>query len=561
MTNLDKEKIKEKALEMASKQRAISISEFFEKNRHLLGFDNPRKALLTVVKEAVDNALDACEEAKILPEIFVEITEVSQGKYLVIVEDNGPGIVKEQIPHIFARLLYGSKFDKLSQSRGQQGIGISAAVLYAQLTTGKPTRITSKVAGMKAHYMELMIDTKTNKPKIVLEEEIDWDKPHGTRIELEIEGNYSRGSQSVDEYIKQTAIVNPHATIIYVNPKAEQFILNRATNELPKLPKEIKPHPYGIELGRMVDMLHNTKYKTLKSFLINSFSRVGEDTAKAILEKALLDPNIDPKSMSVKDASRLIEAIRKTKIMAPPTDCISPIGEELLEKGLKKEIEAEFYTAITRPPSVYRGNPFIVEVGIAYGGKIPKDESAKILRFANRVPLLYQQGACAITEAVKKINWKTYGLQQQKGNLPMGPLIIAVHVASVWVPFTSESKEAIAHYPEIIYEIKLALQEAGRRLSKYIRKKIRVTQEIKKRSFIEKYIPYIADAITEILEAPEEEKNLIEEKLMMILERKRPVIVEQEVEKVEVDEDLARLSSASNDELEEEIHEEDREEK
>ncbi len=537
--------IKEKALEMASKQRSISIAEFFEKNRHLLGFDNPRKALLTVVKEAVDNALDACEEARILPEIIVEIYETAQGKYLVVIEDNGPGIIKQQIPKIFAKLLYGSKFHKLSQSRGQQGIGISAAVLYAQLTTGKPVRITSRVKGMPAHYMELMIDTKQNKPKILVEEEIEWNKEHGTRIELEIAASYSRGNQSVDEYIKETAIVNPHATIIYVNPKAEQFILNRATNELPKPVKEIKPHPYGIELGKMLEMLHEAKERTLKSFLMNNFSRVGEDTAKAILENALLDPNLNPKKLTREDAEKLINGIRKTKIMSPPTDCISPIGAELLEKGLRKEIDAEFYTAITRNPSVYRGNPFVVEVGLAYGGSIPRDGNARLLRFANRVPLLYQQGACAITEAVTSVNWKSYGLQQSSKSLPQGPLIIAVHIASVWVPFTSESKEAIAHYPEIINEIRLALQEAGRKLSKYIKKKRKISDEIKKRSYIEKYIPHLAEAIVDILELPETEKEFLELKLRNLLEKKRGVIKDiTDKESIEIDEDLKKLKES-----------------
>ena len=548
--------IRDKALEMASKQRAISIAEFFEKNRHLLGFDNPKKALLTVVKEAVDNALDACEEAGILPEIIVEIYETSPGKYLVVVEDNGPGIVREQIPHIFARLLYGSKFHKLSQSRGQQGIGISAAVLYAQLTTGKPARITSRVKGMEAHYFELMIETKTNTPKILVDEKVEWEKEHGTRIELEIEGSYVKGLQSVDEYIKQTAIVNPHATIIYVTPKAEQFILSRATDQLPKPVKEIKPHPYGVELGRLLEMLHSAREKTLKSFLMNNFSRVGEDTAKAILENALLSPDMDPRKTTREDAERLIKGINKTKIMAPPTDCISPIGEELLEKGLRKEIEAEFYTAITRTPQVYRGNPFVVEVGIAYGGNIPREGNARVLRFANRVPLLYQQGACAITSAVTSVNWKSYGLQQPGNGLPIGPLVIAVHIASVWVPFTSESKEAIAHYPEIIQEIRLALQEAGRRLSRYIKKKVRISEEIKKRSYIEKYIPHIAGSIVEILELPETERELLELKLKELLEKKRGKIVEEKhVGGEKLDEDLEKLKKSI---VEGEEHEERR---
>jgi len=466
------------ALELAKRQREISIASFFEKNRHLLGFDNPRKALLTSIKEAVDNSLDACEEGSFLPEVSVEVIDMQNDRFKVIIEDNGPGIVKKQIPNIFAKLLYGSKFFKLSQSRGQQGIGISASVLYAQLTTGKPARITSKI-GKKypAHYYELHIDTQKNSPEIIKEEVIEWNKEHGTRIELDLEGSYQKGDQSIDQYLKQTAIVNPHVTIIYINPKAEQIIFPRATEVMPRKPVEIKPHPHGVEIGRLLSMLKFTESRTLQSFLTSEFSRVGPGTAKQICGNAALLPNTKPVDITREMAEKLVQGIEKTKIIAPPTDCISPIGEDLLEKGLRKEINAEFYCAVTRPPEVYRGNPFIVEAGLAYGGQQSAEEGTRLLRYANRVPLLYQQGACAVTRSVINTAWRNYGLSQSKGALPIGPVTLVVHIASVWVPFTSESKEAIAHYPEIIKEIKLALQECGRKLSIYIHKHIRAAEQ------------------------------------------------------------------------------------
>jgi len=267
---------KTKAHEMAKKQREISVAEFFSRNRHLLGFDNKRKALLTTIKEAVDNSLDACEEARILPEVNIQAIDMGNDRFRIIVEDNGPGIVKKQIPKIFAKLLYGSKFFKLSQSRGQQGIGISASVMYGQLTTGRPAKITSKISPNEpAHYYELHIDTSKNKPRIIKEDIVEWNKEHGTKVEIDIEASYLRGGQSIDEYIKQTAIINPHVTIIYTNPKAEQIIFARATDQLPKEAKEIKPHPYGVELGRMIKMLKLTDAKTLKNFLTKEFSRVG----------------------------------------------------------------------------------------------------------------------------------------------------------------------------------------------------------------------------------------------------------------------------------------------
>ncbi|MBI5002655.1 DNA topoisomerase VI subunit B [Candidatus Woesearchaeota archaeon] len=532
-----------KAVELAKAQREIGVAEFFAKNRHLLGFDNKRKALLTTIKEAVDNSLDACEEAEILPEIQVEIIEIADEKFRIIIEDNGPGIVKKQIPKIFAKLLYGSKFHQRRQSRGQQGIGISAAVMYAQLTTGKPAKILSKIAKDRpATYMELMLDTKTNNPLIKAEEEKDWpEKEHGTRIEMDIEGSYQKGDQSVDQYLKETAIVNPHTTIIYTNPKAEQIIFPRATEVKPRKAQEIKLHPYGVELGILLDMMHATETRTLQAFFTTEFSRVGPNTAKEICSNAAILPNMKPNEVSRETAEKIIAAIKKTKIIAPPTDCIVPIGEELLEKGLKKEVNAEFYAACSRPASVYRGNPFVIECAIAYGGDQPAEEPMTVLRFANKVPLLFQQGACAVTKSLIGTNWRSYGLSQSTGALPMAPITIVIHIASVWVPFTSESKEAIAHYPEIIKEVKLAVQECGRKLSSYIYKKKRIGEELKKRGYIEKYIPHIAEALKELVDNKDYQTENVETSLKEILERKRGEIEDIEADNQEFDESFANI--------------------
>jgi DNA topoisomerase-6 subunit B len=540
------------AFELAKKQHEISIAEFFEKNRHLLGFDNKRKALLTAIKEAVDNSLDACEEGKFLPEIHVEIIEMTEEKFRISVMDNGPGIVKEQIPKIFAKLLYGSKFHTLKQARGQQGIGISAAALYGQLTTGKPIRIISKISPKyPANYYELQIDTSRNAPEILKQEEREWDVEHGTKIEIDLEAIYQKGDQSVDEYLKETAIINPHATIIYTNPKAEQFIFTRVINELPPPSKEIKPHPYGIELGLLIRMLKNCTDRTLQSFLTKEFSRVGASTAKEICERAALLPNTKPESIDRNQAEKLITAIRDTKIIAPSTDCLSPIGAQNLENGIRKEINAEFYTSTARPPSVYRGNPFIIECAIAYGGELKGDKAVTIMRFANRVPLLYQQGSCASTKAITATNWKAYGLNQSNGSVPIGPCIIALHLASVWAPFTSEAKEAIAHYPEIIKEMKLALQECGRELTKYINKKYRVNDAIKKKSYIEKYLPHIAIALKEILSLSDPEEKKLQEAIKEILEKTRQIESLQEGESELEDDGRAPLGIAGS--VEEEL--------
>jgi len=508
------------ALEQAKKQREISISEFFTKNRHLLGFDNPLKSLSTTIKEGVDNALDACEESNILPNIKVEIKQTTPERFVVIIEDNGPGIVKQQIPKIFGKLLYGSKFHKLSQTRGQQGIGISAAALYSQLTTGKPVKIISRIGKNKpANYYELHLDTSKNEPEITKEMETSWEKEHGTKVEMEMEAKYQRGKRSVAEYMKYTAVSNPHATLTLIEPDGTRTEYARATTKLPVKPKEIKPHPDGIELGILINMLKSTESRTLQSFLTNDFSRIGAGTAKKVCAEANLYPNARPSRIAKQEADNLLKAIRKQKFMSPPTDCLSPISEELLLKSLKKEFDAEFYTAVTRPAHVYRGNPFRIEAAIAFGGSLEKEKPAEIIRFANRVPLQYQQAACSITKSTIATKWKQYGLNQSNGNIPVGPVVITVHIASVWVPFTSESKEAIAHYPEIIKEIKLAVQECGRQLGKYVRKQHKAKDEAKKKSYLEKYVPIIGEALKEIL--PDTKPTIVTKNLQEVLEKSR----------------------------------------
>ena len=586
---------------LAAGQRDISVSEFFAKNRHLLGFDSPRKALLTSVKEAVDNSLDACEEAGILPEIWVHIEQVGEAgtRYRMGVQDNGPGIVRKQIPLIFGKLLYGSKFHRLRMSRGQQGIGISAAGMYGVLTTGKPVKIISKTGPKdRAHYYELRIDTKTNQPEILngkgegveippgkggdelmKKHAIEWvavnDRgdaiEHGTRVTIEMEAKFQRGRGSVEEYLEQTAIANPHARIHFLGPDGQERIIDRANDDLPPEPKEIKPHPYGVELGRLVTMLQEQPKLTLAQFLTQSFSRVSHGTARKICDTAKLSSRVTTGKLGRGEADALFKAIQETKIPPPATDCIVPIGEQRLLAGLRQVVPGEFFTAATRPPSVYRGNPFVIEAALAYGGgvaaqkitreglaelagesdarsllqfltttfsglgseaadkilaeaqlaprqspsklkrqqldalhaamqnvSVDEGQSMNVLRYANRVPLQFQPAACAVTQTITSTNWRSYGLSQSRGGLPNGPVTAMVHVASVWVPFTSESKEAIASYPEIQKEIRLALQAVGRKLGMYMRRRLRVAQEGQRRSIFLRYLGEVATAVAVI---------------------------------------------------------------
>jgi DNA topoisomerase-6 subunit B len=555
------------AEEMAGRQRDISVSEFFAKNRHLLGFDNPRKALLTTVKEAVDNSLDACEEAGILPEITVIIEDLQpdrpatakSSRYRVTVVDNGPGIVRKQVENIFGRLLYGSKFHRLKMSRGQQGIGISAAGMYGLITTGKPMVIHTKPgAKQPAHHIELAMNTKTNRAEVTLDKETGDFPPQrlrgltagtkalaaekgglldpesyrsGTCVSIELEGRYQRGRGSVDEFLELTAIANPHGRFVFVPPsrvsadeesdtpilaKAEAgaaaaatettesqgvTVFPRGVQELPPETREIQPHPKGIELGTLLQMLKDyeaTDKGTLFNFLQERFCRVSAATAGTLCDKAGATSRRKVADVEPPMAEKLFDAFQEAKLAPPPTDCLAPIGVRQLLAGMLKGVRAEFYAASSREAEVYRGRPFQIEAAIAFGGDLPGDEAARVIRFANRVPLLFQQSACSSFKAVVETSWRNYNLQQPRGGLPVGPLVIMIHMASVWVPFTSESKEAIADYDEIRKEMRLALMECGRKLGTYLNKRQRMQRESERRDVFERYIGEISKALHEI---------------------------------------------------------------
>ena len=495
------------AYDLAKKQKEISVAEFFERNKHILGFGNTTRALVTSVKEGVDNALDACEEVGILPDIIVEIKNHDESECIIIIEDNGPGVVKKQIPHIFGRLLYGSRFHVVRQSRGQQGIGISAVVLYGQLTTGKHAKIISKVEeGKPAVITELVIDTNKNRAEVINQDITHWEKPSGTRVEICIMADYKRGKRFIYDYLQGTSIVNPHARIVFKDAEGNEHVFERTADILPKKSIEINPHPYGVELGTLIKIAKNSKSRKLSSFLKTEFSSMGDRTTNSVCEEAHLDKELNPKEMSREQFLKLHKAFKKVKIMAPSTDCLSPIGETLIRRSLKSEtmeISPEFIITASRPAGVYSGNPFQVEIGLVYGGNLPKDKQIKILRFANRIPLLYQQGDCLITDAISNIDWRRYGLDQPSGKgLPIGPAIILVHVSSTQIPYTSESKEAIADIPEMQSEIELAVRECARKVQHHINKKVKRVKTREKFDLITKILPEIAKKSSSMIGKP-----------------------------------------------------------
>jgi DNA topoisomerase VI subunit B len=497
--------------ELAKQQRSISVAEFFEKNKHLLGFDSPTRGVITTIKEAVDNALDACEEAQVLPDIFISIKKTGTDLFRIIVEDNGPGIVPAQVPYVFGKLLYGSRFHQIRQTRGQQGIGISAAVLYAQLTSGLPTVVISRTGHKEsAHRFDIQIKIETNEPDIISQGPFEWDRIHGTRVQIEFKSTMAAKKKLI-EYLRYTSVVNPHARF-RVELDEEAFTFERVSQEVIACPVAIQPHPHGIEFGQLKRMATASNDKLL-DFLVNGFSRVGKKAAQEMCGRSGLKETVSVKGLTADQLKTLLAAMQEITVPAPPTSqCLSPIGEELIRRGLDKEFQMDFVAARTRPSAVFSGHSFMVEAAIGYGGKLPSEGNAIILRFANRVPLMYQQGACAITDCISRVNWKSYNVSQQ--GLPTGPILILVHVASTNVPFTSESKDAIASIPEIEKEIILALQDLGRDLKLFVsRRDKNKTAEDRARAVCA-IIPEIAEKVSEIVEKPLVDTTPIEGKLM-----------------------------------------------
>ncbi|MGB0699417.1 MAG: DNA topoisomerase VI subunit B [Candidatus Poseidoniaceae archaeon] len=508
------------AQKLASNQKQVAISEFFEKNKHFLGFDSPVRSLITAVKEAVDNSLDACEEARILPSIKVKVSKIDTKKDIIelVVEDNGPGIPQKSIEKVFGQLLFGSRFHAIRQSRGQQGIGITGVVMYSQLTTGKPTHVKSKIATEStAAVVDIGLDTRKNKAtksnagrEIWLLDDGEM-KKHGLEVTTRMKAKYQKGRQSVWQYLRMTSIVNPHAEITFTDPEGEVHHWPRVTERLPGKVESIKPHPHGIELGQLQRMLTESTDSRLSVFLRTNFSGVSTRAAKELCSAAELDVKIKPKQMTPDQIRALLESFqgermfngKPVKLLNPPTNCLSPIEEMLIKKGLSKTIDSRYAITMTRAPNVSQGNPYQVEVGLIFGGNMAADKPVEVLRFANRVPLMYQQGGCLLTKAIESVDWRQYGLDQAGGKgVPKGPAAILVHLASTNVQFTSEAKEALADNAEVMEEVRKTMLEMGRGLRKHLEKKKKMAKTKEKFELINDILPAIAAKSAQILNKP-----------------------------------------------------------
>jgi DNA topoisomerase-6 subunit B len=486
--------------ELFKEFREHSVSEFFRKNAAMLGYTGKIRSLTTVVHEGVTNAIDAAEESNVLPTLSVTIKKVDENPehFKVVIEDNASGIPEEFIPNVFGKMLAGTKLHRNMQSRGQQGIGIVGGVMFSQITSGRPTSVITSVGAGEIVQADVMINVDKNEGKIVNGKKL---KGHwrGTRVELELKDvAYVRSRYGPFNYLRMTAIANPHARITFTEPDGMLTVFERATDKVPNRPKLMPPHPWGIASDDLLILAKRAKSRTIASFMVAELSRTTKRKVEEIRKISGVNLNRKPSELNWEDAEKIVSAFKQVKFMAPPTEGLRPIGAEDIEKGMRQILKPEFVYAVTRSPRVYRGGiPFIVEASVAYGGSAGKAASAEnggaetegleLIRFANRAPLIFDQGGCAITSAVRNIDWRRYGV-----DISTAPLTLFVNVVSAYVPYTSAGKQSIAEEPEVYEEIRATIMDAARELRRYLYRKIRVKEKQIRAGVFEQYLPIIA---------------------------------------------------------------------
>jgi len=478
----------------------ISAADFFYRNRDIAGFTNPTRAIYSTIRELVENSLDACEARQIPPEIYLRISHESgptegPGVYRIHIEDNGIGIPHDIIPSAFGQVLFGSKY-KLRQTRGQFGLGGKMAVLYGQITTHGQATIMSSTGPTKIHRYDVTIDIQRNKPVVVSHKTISNEtKWHGTVIEFSTEADYTRALSKIIEYLMQTAIVAPYANITYVDPRGRLYRFDRATNQMPKPPEETLPHPYGVDVETMKRLIELTGERTMQAFMKNHFHRVGKTIAASFLQQVEILGKKNPKKLAPEEIVKIVNAMKSYKFLAPDASCLSPLGEELLEAGIRKELSPEFVAVHQRKPSAYSGFPFIVEVGVAYGGQVEHGQGIKLFRFANKIPLLFDEASDVSWKVVNtEVDWRHYKAS------PDLPIAVFVHICSTKVPYKTVGKEFIADRPDVEREVLNAVREVARRLSLFLSKKIHIAHDKRRLDVFQKYLPKIATFSSKLAE-------------------------------------------------------------
>ncbi|MFB0559745.1 MAG: DNA topoisomerase VI subunit B [Candidatus Lokiarchaeia archaeon] len=527
--------------------KAISAADFFYRNRDIAGFDNPTRAIYTAVRELVENSLDACEDGGIIPELKVIMKNDGENVYQITVEDNGIGVPRDNIQSCFGRILYGSKYTH-RQARGRFGLGGKMAFLYGQITTHKPLHIISSAVDADWVYdVKLRIDIQSNQPEL-----LEWNRRkngegwHGTIIEFSLEGDWSRARKQIVEYIRETALITPYATILFIDPDGILYYFASSIKKLPEPPTEVQPHPVGVDVERVTRIIDETKTRDMVTFMRSHFHRVGQKTAQKFLKRVGVPENTDPKSLTT---GQIVDLVRKMKtfgeFLPPDAKCLSPLGEDLLKSGIEKELKPDFVAVTQRPPSSYGGHPFIVEVGIAYGGEVPRKENIVLYRYANRIPLLYDEYKDVSAKVIRAIPWSRYKIKAGM------PIAVFVHIISTKLPFKTAGKEFIADRPELETEIRRGIMECARQLMRFIQKKERIAREIQRINIYEQYLPLIVRDVAALAEQEkipdygkliEKSKILLEETKEEIEEEAEEVLVEAEASEMEMDQ-LVETSS------------------
>ncbi|MCD6530744.1 DNA topoisomerase VI subunit B [Candidatus Bathyarchaeota archaeon] len=478
----------------------ISPADFFYRNRDIAGFSNPSRAIYSAIRELVENSLDAAESIGVPPDIFIRLTRIKESGggvsvYELRVQDNGTGVPSQHIPSAFGQVLFGSKY-RLKQSRGTFGLGGTMAILYGQITTHHPAHVISSTGDSRIYEYRLSIDIRRNRPIILQRKALNNDyRWRGTIVEFRLEGDYFRAMPKVLEYLKQTAVVNPYANITFIDPRGRLYMFTRATTSMPPPPKETKPHPYGVDVEMMQRLIQSTDAGDMLTFMVETFHRVGRSIAKSFLKFAGISPKRDPKKLRPDEVVHLVQKMKSFEEFLPPdASCLSPLGEELLKAGIIKEYQPEFIAAVQRKPSTYSGHPFIVEAAIAYGGNIPKKGDIVLFRFANRIPLLYDEASDVSWKIIKSINWRRYKAT------PDMPIAIAVHVCSTKIPYKTVGKEFIADRPEVGREILFAIRYVARKLQKFLTRVEYKQKELRRLNIFAKYLPKIARFSTDLAE-------------------------------------------------------------
>jgi len=494
-----------------------STAEYFAKNLQQVGFSSPTKAVLTTLKEAIDNSLDACEEAGIAPNLNVVVAKVGKGSARntdlieVVVEDNGPGLEQADLAKVFGEYLASSKFGRGRASRGQQGIGISAATTWAQLTNAAGVQVRSKTKKMrKAIEAQVDVDIKGNKGLLKNKQVVDWDVSHGTRVSFKIDGRVQlNGDGGLLTYLEGTTLVNPHLELHYKLMENDEVHIPRVTSEVPKVPAATLPHPHTMKLGEFIT--HSGIYgnMTFQKFLKTSFSRVTDGTIKDFVKNGLPKELLNKNLNQIKDVNykKAFQAIQDTPLPNPSTRSVLTVGEEALSKSILRIGEVDFFSVVTRNPKICDHKPVVIEVALArFLDRGNEEGPIQLLRFANRVPLQFDKGACAVTKAIESVNWRAYGLSQSKNSLPSGPYVFAVSVVSPFIKFKNASKETIDASDELVEEIRLAVMRAGQKLSRHIKRENKAADLERKIKHIEQFGPILVETLARITGAPESRK-------------------------------------------------------